>query len=61
MEAEARDILAKSLSDEPTTAVEEEAVITARRKRIVGVVGIWKDRMGGKTTDEIMKELRGDD
>ena len=25
------------------------------------VFGIWQDHMGGKTTDEIMQELRGDD
>ena len=61
MEAEAREILAAHLADEPLRTVDQEAAIAERRKRIEAVVGIWKDRFDGKSTDEIMKELRGDD
>lgn len=61
MEAEARAILAASLTDQPETEIDLEAARLERRKRIEAVVGIWKDEMGGKTTDEIMQELRGDD
>lgn len=61
MEAEARAILAASLAEEPETGAEKKASRLARRKRIEAVVGIWKEEMGGKTTDEIMQELRGDD
>jgi hypothetical protein len=31
------------------------------RERLKAVSGIWKDRYEGKTTDQIMEELRGDD
>ncbi len=59
MEAEAREILAASLGDQeilpPPRSPEE------MRERIKAVVGIWKDHLDGKTTDEIMKELRGDE
>ncbi len=61
MEAEAREILAASLAAEPSILVDTEAAIAERRKRIEAVVGIWKDRYDGKSTDEIMKELRGDE
>lgn len=61
MEAEARAILAASLAEAPATDSKKEAARHERRKRIEAVVGIWKDRYEGKTTDEIMKELRGDD
>jgi plasmid stability protein len=59
MEAEAREILA-------TAVTEHEAFAPPRspeemRKRIESVIGIWKDQMGGKTTNEIMQELRGDE
>lgn len=60
MEAEAREILATSLA-EPVTDSEREIAKIEQRKRIESVIGIWKDQMGGKTTDEIMHELRGDD
>ena len=59
MEAEARMILAASLAE--TDDADKEAARLERRKRIEAVVGIWKDRYEGKSTDEIMKELRGDD
>lgn len=59
MEAEAREILATALSVRegfaPPRSPEE------MRERLKAVSGIWKDRMEGKTTDEIMQELRGDD
>jgi plasmid stability protein len=59
MEAEAREILAAALSVRegfvPPRSPEE------MRERLKAVSGIWKDRMEGKTTDEIMQELRGDD
>ncbi len=61
MEAEAREILAISLADEPQKPVDKEAKIADRRRKIEAVMGIWKDRYEGKSTDEIMKELRGDD
>lgn len=61
MEAEAREILAASLAGDSPLAGSREAANAERRKRIEAVVGIWKDRYGGKSTDEIMKELRGDD
>ena len=60
MEAEARAILATSLA-EPVTDSERQIAEIEQRKRIESVIGIWKDQMGGKTTDEIMHELRGDD
>ena len=59
MEAEARMILAASLAE--TDDADKDAARLERRKRIEAVVGIWKDRYEGKSTDEIMKELRGDD
>ncbi len=61
MEAEARAILAAGLSEDVVTEAEKKAARQAYRERIESVVGIWKDRYKGKTTDEIMKELRGDD
>lgn len=61
MEAEARAILAKSLAEAPASENEREAARLERRKRIEAMIGIWKDRYEGKSTDEIMKELRGDD
>ena len=60
MEAEAREILAASLAG-PDTEPNLEAAKIERRKRIESVIGIWKDHMAGKSTDEIMQELRGDD
>lgn len=59
MEAEAREILATALTAGetflPPRSPEE------MRERLKALSGIWKDRLDGKTTDEIMKELRGDD
>ena len=61
MEAEARDILAASLADEPVAGIDEAVEQAERRRRIEAVVGIWKERYDGKSTDEIMTELRGDE
>ena len=63
MEAEARSILARAV-EEPEkveTPADREALMAERRKRIESVVGIWKDGTDGRTTDEIMQELRGED
>ena len=60
MEAEVRDILAGILGEE-TRSPESVSKIAARRKRIEGVMGIWKERDGSKSTEEIMNELRGED
>ena len=60
MEAEARAILAATLANPLEMKVDKEAVRLERRKRIESAIGIWKDEMDGKTTDEIMQELRGD-
>ena len=59
MEAEARAILAQAVNDPeiiaPPRTPEE------MRARLQAVRGIWKDRANGRSTDEIMRELRGDD
>lgn len=58
MEAEAREILTRAVNDEknqPPRTVEE------MRERLQSVTGIWKNRAKGKSTDEIMRELRGDE
>ena len=60
MEAEARDILARSLEEKQTPS-EQNAEIEERRRRLKAVIGIWEDRFQAKSTDEIMKELRSDD
>lgn len=61
MEAEARAILATCLAEDPQTEKERDSARAERRKRIESVLGIWKERYDGKSTDEIMRELRGDD
>ena len=58
MEAEAREIL--------STAVQETGITPPRtpeemRERLKAFTGVWKDRTDGKTTDELMRELRDDD
>ena len=58
MEAEAREILSRAVEDpkpSPPRTVEE------MRERLQAITGIWKDRHAGRTTDEVMHELRGDD
>ena len=59
MEAEARELLARGLEQgeplgPPRTAGE-------MKERLEALRGIWKERSKGRSTDEIMKELRGDD
>ncbi|MCC5838837.1 MAG: hypothetical protein JJT96_01835 [Opitutales bacterium] len=61
MEAEAREILSASLAGEPSAFPDADAAVAARRRRIEEVVGVWKERYAGKSTDVIMRELRGDD
>ena len=58
MEAEARAILAQSLTGDDGT--DQTTAITERRERIAACLGIWQDRYQGKSTDEVMAELRGD-
>jgi len=59
MEAEARAILARSLIGNNNT--DQAAAIAERRERIAACLGIWQDRYQGKSTDEVMAELRGDE
>jgi plasmid stability protein len=61
VEAEAREILEKGLKFVAPTAGTSDSTQAARLARIQRWVGAWKDGSDGKTTDEIMKELRGDD
>jgi len=58
MEAEAREILAQAVDGEtilPPRSPEE------MRERLLAMRGVWKERYEGKSTDQIMQELRGDD
>ena len=59
MEAEARNILTRSV-EEPE-AVRPPRTVAEMRARLTAVRGMWRERSEGRTTDEIMKELRGDD
>lgn len=59
MEAEARDVLARGLEQREPLGPPRNA--EEMKERLMAVRGIWKDRSKGRTTDEIMKELRGDD
>jgi plasmid stability protein len=59
MEAEAREVLARAVNEPDTLAPPRTP--EEMRARLEAVCGIWKDRAGGRTTDEIMHELRGDD
>ncbi|MGC1481028.1 MAG: hypothetical protein WA771_11025 [Chthoniobacterales bacterium] len=58
MEAEARDLLARGLAE---GTIEPPRNAAEMRDRLLAVRGIWKDRAGGRSTDEIMSEIRGDD
>lgn len=59
MEAEARELLARGLENgEPLTP---PRTVEEMKERLKVVRGIWKNRARGRSTDEIMKELRGDD
>jgi hypothetical protein len=58
MEAEARDILARAVSEEPSGQnVPVETPEDRMRRAIDSVRGIWKGRM---STDESMELTRGD-
>lgn len=59
MEAEARAILAQAL--EAPESVAPPRTPEEMRARLEAVRGIWKERYEGKLTDDIMKDLRGDD
>jgi plasmid stability protein len=59
MEAEARAILARSLTGDDGT--DQATSIAERRKRVAASLGIWQDRYQGKATDEVMAELRGNE
>lgn len=59
MEAEAREILTRAVTEPEILAPPRNA--EELRERLNAVRGIWKDRAGGRSTDEIMQELRGDD
>lgn len=60
MEAEAREILAAGLAKDAET-IQPPRTKEEFLERLDAVTGIWKDRARGRTTDEIMRELRGDD
>ncbi|MGB6221258.1 FitA-like ribbon-helix-helix domain-containing protein [Haloferula sp.] len=59
MEAEARAIIARAVNEPETIAPPRTP--EEMRVRLEAIRGIWKDRAGGRSTDEIMRELRGDD
>jgi plasmid stability protein len=59
MEAEAREILTRAMNEPEALAPPRNA--EELKERLQAVRGIWKDRAGGRSTDEIMQELRGDD
>ena len=61
--AEAREILTQAVAaaDIPAPTIPPPTTPEEMRERLRAVTGIWKDRAEGKTTDELMKELRGDD
>ena len=59
MEAEAREIIARAVNEPETIAPPRTP--EEMRARLEAVRGIWKDRAGGRSTDEVMRELRGDD
>ena len=59
MEAEARAILTQAVNG--TEIIPPPRTKEEMRARLKAVQGIWKDRSDGRSTDEIMRELRGDD
>lgn len=63
MEAEVRVILATAVNEAPAIIPYPEPPRSQEEmsERLRAVRGLWRDRADGKTTDEIMKELRGDD
>jgi len=62
MEAEARSILAGGVRETGRgKRHDSSAAASARKKRIEAALGVWKSQMQGRSTDEIMQELRGED
>ncbi len=59
MEAEAREILAQAVNEPETITPPRSS--EEMRARLEAVRGIWEDRVGGRSTDDIMREPRGDD
>lgn len=59
MEAEARAILTEAVNQPENIAAPRTP--EEMRERLKAVRGIWKDRANGRSTDDIMRELRGDD
>lgn len=59
MEADARAILSEAVN--ATDAFAPPRTSEEMRQRLQAISGIWKDRMKGRNTDEIMRELRDDD
>lgn len=59
MEAEARQILTRAV-DEPETA-RPPRTVEEMRERLAAFRGTWKEAGDKRSTDEIMRELRGDD
>ena len=58
MEAEAREILSAAVQE---TGIAPPKTAEEMRERLKAFTGIWSGKAGGKTTDELMRELRGDD
>ncbi len=64
IEAEAKDILTSTLSnlmtdaDSPVVSVARSAKASSNKGKFDHVIGIWKGR---GTTDEVMRETRGED
>ena len=61
MEAEARRILASGVEAEDGESSVESSMQQARRQRIEQAMGIWSADMQGRSTEDIMQELRGDE
>lgn len=59
MEAEAREILARAVNE--GAEISPPKTPGEMRERLLAVRGIWKTQAAGRSTDEIMRELRGDD
>ena len=59
MEAEARELLARALNQGEW--IQPPRNSGEMRERLEAMRGIWKERAGERGTDEIMKEIRGDE
>lgn len=58
MEAEARAILAQAVETSPIQAPQSH---DEKKERLSAMRGVWRERYEGKSTDEVLQELRGDD